>query len=80
MTFLPSIWPVVLVVWSHSTSTWLPIRSAIAGAAPLYGTGVIGTFKVLCSSRPHRCEAEPIPALARLTLSFSLLMKAASSL
>ena len=42
--------------------------SVIAGAVPLYGTVVISSFSLLCNSRPHRCEAEPRPACARLIL------------
>ncbi len=35
LTLPDSIWPVVLVVWSHMKSTWPPIRSVMAGPVPL---------------------------------------------
>ncbi|MNS72348.1 hypothetical protein D3C72_1057560 [compost metagenome] len=80
MTFLASICDVVLVVWSHSRSIWPPSRSAMAGAVPLYGTGVISIFSALWNSRPHRCEAAPRPALPRLILPLLALIQVVSSL
>ena len=35
LTVLPSIWLLVLVVWSHNKSIWPPIKSFNAGAVPL---------------------------------------------
>ena len=38
LTFPASIWPEVLVVWSHIRSTWPPRMSVMAGTVPFYGT------------------------------------------
>src|SRR3569832_1532880 len=68
LTFLASMCVDVLVVWSHIRSIWPPIRSVIAGPVPLYGTACISTFSAFWNSRPHRREADPMPALPRLIL------------
>jgi len=52
----------------------------MAGAVPLYGTVVISTFSSLWNSSPHRCDAEPMPALPRLTLPAFLPIQSRSSL
>src|SRR2546425_2113575 len=79
LTLPLSIWPVVLVVWSHIRSTWPPSKSFIAGAVPLYGTVVMSTLMVLWNSRPHRRDAAPRPALARLILPLLASIHLASS-
>ena len=58
------IWPVVLVVWSHMKSTWPPTMSVSAGPVPSYGTSCSLTPMAFWNSRPHRCDAAPMPALA----------------
>src|SRR3954462_9369872 len=80
LTFLASIWLLVLVVWSHIRSIWPPIRSVMAGPVPLYGTGVMSTFIADWNKRPHRCEAEPTPALPRLILPLLVLIHLVNAL
>ena len=67
-TLPAEIWPVVLVVWSHMKSTWPPTRSVSAGPVPWYGTSWSLTPAAFWNSRPHRWDAAPMPALARVTL------------
>ncbi|MNN49122.1 hypothetical protein D3C81_1636300 [compost metagenome] len=73
-------WPAMLVVWSHIRLTWPPRMSVSAGAVPLYGTVVSSVWIALWNSRPHRCEAEPIPALASDSLLALALMYGTRSL
>ncbi|CKR73062.1 Uncharacterised protein [Mycobacterium tuberculosis] len=52
---------------SNMLVTWPPIKSTIAGAAPLYGMWVISTLTPSLNSSPPRCCGVPLPAEANVT-------------
>jgi len=66
VTAIARSWPLstsaaALATVANITSIWPPIRSVMAGAAPLYGTAVRLTFAISLNSSPARCAEVPTP-------------------
>jgi hypothetical protein len=80
LIFLPSIWLLVLVVWSHIRSIWPPIRSVMAGAVPLYGTVVMSVLTAVLKHQAAQVRRRAQPRVAQVDLAFVLAIQADSSL
>src|SRR5512140_525013 len=62
------MWPMIEGMLSYRTSTWPPIRSVIAGPAPLYGMCFMSMPVMYLNSSPDRCTEVPEPDDAMLIL------------